>query len=447
MKKLRYLPLILLALLLLLCFSGCEKAEQQPTLDDLAELWREIYGEEAIAELPGRENAYALLYPEGYPMVYMEPNSKYTEYKWERLYTGDEYSLSVRPGEYYPGDVIIFDIRNENGQPLYHRYIESLLELQINGEWYPVHHPSRSCSWPGGQVESFTTLSGFDIALNAGKTVVYDERHDEYEIKFQTSREIELIPGHYRCLLALSTEDTNEAVWLSEEFDISEPKPVRSPENPAKPGMDELAALWKDIYGEDMVAKLPGRENEYALITKDKGLNRKSDTTAWGEQAMNLHFLTPRMDFKLPTDERLTVKLKQGIYRPGDPVFYTLSNTTGEELRYEYTLYIKADGLWYPVVMPHRWSLASSSVQPGDYIKSLQSYDLTRMVGSTYSYDEELEEYVYNADYVRPFIEQRDIRLIPGTYRYIMTCTSKGFEDIVFGFDFDIFPEDYGKEN
>ena len=197
-------------LFLALCLlPGCEQARSGP--EEMVPLWRQLYGEEAVVKLPGRD-AYALLRPgwseapEDYGLIEFTPSD---DPRWEEVYEGDACSLRVKDGHYRPGDTVTLLLENNTGEAFSYGD-EFLLEYETAEGWYPVFSRFRRSDLieyglgPNGVRE--IELSSAQLWFSAGRMLRYDAESGgyEYERVLNRERELRLIPGRYRYLMSVS---------------------------------------------------------------------------------------------------------------------------------------------------------------------------------------------------------------------------------------------------
>ncbi len=211
---------LLLALFLLL--SGCGRVQSGP--EQMAPLWRQLYGEAAVVRLPGRD-AYALLHPttgvalQDYGLIELTASD---DPRWAEAYKGESASLTVKEGRYRPGDTVTLLLENHTDHTLTYGD-EYLLEYETSEGWYPLFCARIRWSdlieysiMAGGRIE--LELSAGRLRYSAGRILRYNAETGNYERFLDRERDIRLIPGRYRYLLSVNGQ--NETMHLTCEFTI-----------------------------------------------------------------------------------------------------------------------------------------------------------------------------------------------------------------------------------
>ena len=242
--KRKHLLVILISALLLL-FSSF-KSKEAPAMADLVAMWKRIYGEEMIIQLPGRDE-YALLkqvtdseaYPEFRYEILCPIDEVEYDYIWYNsdndlslrdAYAGDLFSMIPDKRSYSPDESVTYTITNNSGRGLYYE-VGFLLEIKIEDQWYRVLGiPSAGKGRlpriiPQGSTKfEFTTA---DIVGELSKSYRYNEELGEYE-RYPRWSEVswdtyKLIPGQYRYTAHVSFEDDYMEMYnLGFEFEIEE---------------------------------------------------------------------------------------------------------------------------------------------------------------------------------------------------------------------------------
>ncbi len=224
MNKRKYLLILLAAALLLCLLTGCADTEKNEAVSGPIAFWQSIYGEDMVMELPGREDAYALLYGDiqgetwwgDQAVTFMTLHPVKTTL-WDEAYSGSEYSLSPQTDTFRPGETLKFTAVNSSGSPLEFSGA-FLLETEIDGAWYPVLSPKRPPVRTGSiePGESVHELGPGHISAEIGLITEYNETEKLYE--FIPAGDIRLSPGKYRYLLPCTAD--GESIKLACEFNI-----------------------------------------------------------------------------------------------------------------------------------------------------------------------------------------------------------------------------------
>lgn len=191
--------------------------------------------------------------------------------------------------------------------------------------------------------------------------------------------------------------------------------------------MDDLVAMWKRLYGEEMIVKLPDRD-EYALL--------KLVTNSEAYPEFQYEVLCPIDEveydyiwYNSPDDLSLrdvytgdlfSMTPDKQSYSPDENITYTITNNSGRALYYEvgFLLEIKIEDQWYRVLgIPTSGKGRNPKIVPQGV--SQFEFSTDELVGElikSYRYNEELGEYEKYPRWSE--VSWDTYKLIPGQYRY-----------------------------
>ena len=228
-KSARLIGLLLSFILLLFLFIICQTAPpgtETPEVDTQAELldyYKDIYGEYCAIQLPRGEYCRVFYgYDEDDRLeLTIWPLSLLSELE---LYTGDVFTCYPEEEINRAGEETGIIIEH-HGSGSWHISSGFLLEILVDGQWYPLNP---NWYYPGdyGYITQKTVrfpLNG-ELGYSLGRvyTYIYNEETEKYEYVFWTDRaEVQTRPGHYRFSTFVSDED-EQSYRVFCEFDLVE---------------------------------------------------------------------------------------------------------------------------------------------------------------------------------------------------------------------------------
>lgn len=214
---------LLITLVLLYSLLPTQKSD----MDKLVGLWKEIYGNIAIIELP-EKTLYATIHPEKdalWGRISVQPLETIgEEWIWDKLYPSNICSVSPEKEIFDKGETLLFNITNSSDVVLDYG-LWFALEIQIGDIWYPVVQTNRGSATPGFTVQPNSSvqyeISPERLAYSVGFVYDYDEETNSYSSRRNIDKAVNLISGHYRFAIDLDPYPlTREYNCVACEFDV-----------------------------------------------------------------------------------------------------------------------------------------------------------------------------------------------------------------------------------
>jgi len=191
--------------------------------------------------------------------------------------------------------------------------------------------------------------------------------------------------------------------------------------------MDDLVAMWKRFYGEEMIIKLPDRD-EYALlklITNSEAYPEFQYEVLCPIDEVEYDYIWYNSNNSLRlrdvyTGDLFSMTPDKQSYSPDESVTYTITNNSGRALYYDvgFLLEIKIEDQWYRVLgIPTSGKGRNPKIVPQGV--SQFEFSTDELVGElvkSYRYNEELGEYEKYPRWSE--VSWDTYKLIPGQYRY-----------------------------
>ncbi len=211
--------------------------------------------------------------------------------------------------------------------------------------------------------------------------------------------------------------------------------------------MNDLVAMWKKFYGEEMIIKLPDRD-EYALLIRASngglGFVFEYETLCPIDEAEsgyshNINYFTARDN--MYTGDLCAMTPDKQIYSPDESVTYTITNNSGKVLEYlvGFLLEIKIEDQWYRVlgVPTAQKGRSPRDVPQGNTQFEFSTAELVGELSKSYRYNEDLGEYEKYPRWNEVSLDT--YKLIPGQYRYTAALDDRDTDEkFILGFEFEI---------
>lgn len=225
--------LIILAALLALLFSACDKVSEE---DAYFALLEDVYGEDFVVKMP-HHDGYGILMPYPLPDVYPYsegdrliaiPVEERAGNGWEvcsrfEHYSGNDITLSPAAKSFKKGSIVTLVLSNNSSDPadvIVHSFGYHI-EMLVDGQWEYVCDTD-----PPGMTAPSDVYPGKDYEIRIDNTTLcvrrlygYNETTDTYYYDFPENREVILPAGRYRVTKCI---DRPELCLLTCEFEITE---------------------------------------------------------------------------------------------------------------------------------------------------------------------------------------------------------------------------------
>lgn|GEM_PF-3760122 len=201
---------------------------KEPSVEDLEQLLKNIYGEEFVVKLPyidtfARINLSLETDSEGNRQLELQPLTTEGRFFDSPEYMQGPYTLTTGKRKYKVGETVDFTFSNNSNDPYdVIRYgNDFLLDIRIDGVWYPLCPEEGPVNMaglevaPGESNHHEITSKSLSIAYK----IKYNEFTDKYKIVGRVNNEIVLIPGHYRYGIIFDAKQGRIAYC---EFDVVE---------------------------------------------------------------------------------------------------------------------------------------------------------------------------------------------------------------------------------